>query len=138
MGLYNFKKQFEPFILEGSKTHTIRATRKHPDKPGNTLYLYTGLRHKGAKLLFQAPCLKVEEIFIDSRELKPDETYIDMRINGIRLSWDEKNALAWRDGFRGIDNDPRYALVTMMKFWEGRLPFLGHIIHWDYSQRRKP
>lgn len=28
MGLYNFKKQFVPFIEDGSKTHTIRATRR--------------------------------------------------------------------------------------------------------------
>lgn len=25
MGLYNFKKQFVPFILSGEKTHTIRG-----------------------------------------------------------------------------------------------------------------
>jgi hypothetical protein len=27
----------------------------------------------------------------------------------------------------------RYALVTMMEFWNGRLPFHGQIIHWDYD-----
>lgn len=50
MGLYNFQKRFVPFILSGAKTHTIRALRAHPDKPGDTLHLYTGLRQKGAKL----------------------------------------------------------------------------------------
>lgn len=51
MGLYNFQSRFVPFIIAGKKTHTIRAIRVHPDKPGNTLYLYTGLRTKKAKLL---------------------------------------------------------------------------------------
>ena len=46
MGLYNFRERFAPFILSGKKTHTIRAVRIHPDKPGNILYLYTGLRTK--------------------------------------------------------------------------------------------
>ena len=41
MGLYNFKSQFVPAILSGTKTHTIRAVRANPDKPGNTLHLYT-------------------------------------------------------------------------------------------------
>jgi hypothetical protein len=107
MGIYNFKPQFVSFILDGSKRHTIRASRKYMDKPGDMCHLYTGLRQKGAKLLFRAPCLKVEEIFIDSRELTAGSTFIDMRVNGIPLSWDEKNELAWRDGFRGIDGDPR-------------------------------
>ncbi len=44
MGLYNFKARFVPFVLDGSKTHTIRAKRRYPAKPGDTLYLYTGLR----------------------------------------------------------------------------------------------
>ena len=53
MGLYNFQARFVPFILNGAKTHTIRAIRTNPDKPGNTLHLYTGLRQKGARLLLQ-------------------------------------------------------------------------------------
>jgi hypothetical protein len=40
MGLYNFQPRFVPFILSGEKTHVIRSVRKHPDKPGDTLYLY--------------------------------------------------------------------------------------------------
>lgn len=66
MGLYNFQARFVPFILAGAKTHTIRAVRANPDKPGNTLHLYTGLRHKGARLLMRVPCVKVEEIEIDA------------------------------------------------------------------------
>lgn len=58
MGLYNFKERFITHILDGSKTHTIRPERSRPDKPGDTLHLYTGLRHKGAQLLMRVPCVE--------------------------------------------------------------------------------
>ena len=64
MGLYNFKAQFVPFIKAGSKKHTIRAARRYPAKPGETLHLYTGLRTKKAKLIKRVECVKVEQIKI--------------------------------------------------------------------------
>ena len=117
MGLYGFKAQFVPKILAGEKTHTIRALRKHPDKPGNTLHLYTGLRHKGARLLMRVTCTKVRSITIDRGGR--------IAIDGIQLSGDEEDRLARADGF--------VSYLEMMSFWVGRLPFEGHIIHW-----RKP
>jgi hypothetical protein len=114
MGLYNFKAQFVPHVLTGSKTHTIRAIRAHPDKPGNTLHLYTGLRQKGAQLLMRARCTRVQEIRIDFDGA--------IAIDGLYLSRDEMEQLARRDGFE--------CAYQMLKFWEGRLPFTGHIIHW--------
>jgi uncharacterized protein YqfB (UPF0267 family) len=117
MGLYNFQKRFVPMILDGSKTHTIRALRAHPDKPGNVLHLYTGLRQKGAQLLMRVRCTKVEEILIDSA--------CQISIDGQLLDISEREQLARRDGFMDY--------VDMMCFWRGRLPFRGCIIHW-----RKP
>ena len=66
MGLYNFQSRFVPKVLAGEKTHTIRAARANPDKPGNTLHLYTGLRHKGTRLLMRTTCTKAEQIEIDA------------------------------------------------------------------------
>jgi hypothetical protein len=124
MGLYNFQERFVPKILSGEKQHTIRAVRANPDKPGNTLHLYTGLRQKGARLLMRVPCIAVEEIEIDAcgHECNCDPLVV---IDGTELDEKEMEALAVRDGF---DN-----FAEMMKFWDGRLPFRGHIIHW-----RKP
>lgn len=121
MGLYNFQPQFVPLILSGSKNHTIRAKRANPDKAGNTLHLYTGLRHKGAKLLMRVPCVKVEEITIDAcgHECNCDGT---IEIDGVELSESEREALAKRDGFEDFN--------SMLDFWAGRLPFKGHVIHW--------
>ena len=121
MGLYNFQARFVTKILAGEKTHTIRGVRANPDKPGNTLYLYTGLRHKGAKLLMRVPCVKVEEIEIDAcgHECNCDGTVI---IDGVELSESEREALAVRDGFDDFG--------AMLDFWAGRLPFKGNVIHW--------
>lgn len=46
MALLNFKKRFAPLVESGTKTHTIRAWRKHPIREGEMLHLYTGLRQK--------------------------------------------------------------------------------------------
>lgn len=114
MGLYNFKAQFVPFILDGRKTHTIRAERKYPDKAGNPFHAYTGLRTKGARKLLTSTVIRVEDIAI-----RRDYAIF---VDSILLNEDEREALASRDGFRDF--------AEMMAFWIGRLPFKGHIIHW--------
>lgn len=124
MGLYNFQKRFVPKILSGEKQHTIRATRAKPDKPGNTLHLYTGLRQKGARLLMRVPCVKVEEIEIKHGAFF-DTNHAAVAIDGVELDVNEREALARRDGFENFEQ--------MIMFWDGRLPFKGQIIHW-----RKP
>ncbi len=125
MGLYNFEPRFVEKILAGLKTHTIRGIRAHPDKPGNVLHLYTGLRHKGARLLMRVPCVKIEEIEIEQhpeRFLDDDPDLFTVKIDDVILDRSECEALALRDGF---DN-----FADMMAFWNGRLPFRGHIVHW--------
>lgn len=130
MGLYGFKKQFVPFILSGEKTHTIRARRANPDKSGNTLHLYTGLRQKGARLLMRVQCMKVQEIRIVGFAPGQDASVF---IDGMELSKDEREALALLDGFRPTKingGGQLTAWFNMLEFWDGRLPFEGHIIHW--------
>ncbi len=128
MGLYNFKKQFEAPILAGTKRHTIREERKRPDKPGATMHLYVGLRHAGARLLFRAPCIKVETISIAGGwEPHSGDFFGEIRINGAQLAGDELEQLAKCDGFGSH--------AEMMEFWRGRLPFEGKIFHWDFHRR---
>lgn len=129
MGLYNFQQRFAPFILDGRKTHTIRGLRAHPDKPGNTLHLYTGLRTKKAKLLMRVPCVKVEDIEIWCRVEDVGFTSftsdVGMKVGGQNLDESEAHSLARRDGFLDF--------YEMLKFWltpKSRLPFSGQIIHW--------
>jgi hypothetical protein len=121
MGLYNFEKRFVPFIKRGDKTHTIRAERKYPDVPGDLCHLYQGLRTKKAKLIFRAPCVKVQEIEIAAMNR--------VVVDGVELAQDEREQLARRDGFK--------SWLDMMEFWLGRLPFRGQIVHWVYEMRMK-
>lgn len=118
MGLYNFQKRFVPAILSGRKKQTIRARRRYRDKPGNICHLYTGLRVKGkTRLLLRSPCVKVEEI-----EIIGDEANPTVIIDGRELDKDERERLAFCDGFESFSE--------MAAFWKGRLPFLGDVTHW--------
>jgi len=132
--LLGFKRRFVPFVLDGSKTHTIRGERKNPPSVGQRCDCYVDPRQKTMRLLGRFRCVKVEVIEIF--ELR-NGTF-GIRIEGVDLSPEERNLLAWRDGFRdhGIDG----AFVSMMQFWmttHGNnnrtelFRFSGHIIHWD-------
>lgn len=120
MGLYNFQPRFVPFIKAGTKKHTIRDKRKYPDKPGNTLHLYTGLRTKKTRLIARVECVRVDDIVIGH-----GFGVGSIWINGEELSESERERLARADGFKNMKE--------MLKFWErpkDRLPFRGNIIHW--------
>lgn len=114
MPAYNFKPQFVAPIRSGRKHHTIRAERKRRTKPGERLQLYTGMRTKMCMKIIPDPiCTKVEKIEIHE---------FTVRVDGHILFADECHALAFHDGFDSFEQ--------MMRFWEGRLPFHGEIIHW--------
>jgi len=130
--LLGFKARFAPMVEDGSKTHTIRAKRKIRPKVGETCHCYTGLRQKGARLLGRWPCVKVEDIRIYEQR----DTYtLGIAIDGVELCFDEKNTLAWRDGFRS--SGEQFAFTEMTAYWmklhptkEGPFVFEGDVIHW--------
>jgi len=68
-------------------------------------------------------CVKIEEIEINSRT--GDPAHCRIAINGQFLDRSEKEQLARRDGFENF--------AEMLSFWDGRLPFRGHIIHWQHG-----
>lgn len=130
MPAYSFKEQFVPFVLDGSKNHTIRNYRRFQVLPGETLYLYYGLRTKASRKLKQERCSTVKTIAIGSNEtvvlvdrirlsdtemhrvkmllLFAHPTDLEVRISkevgfdAQLLDDKEKNNLAWRDGFRPL------------------------------------
>jgi hypothetical protein len=125
MPLLNFKKQFVPAIRSGSKRHTIRADRKVPIKPGDKLYLYCGARTKGCFKILPAPvtCSMVQSIAITNYFMVGATGWVPIIfVDGAQLAPDECNQLAYADGFSDF--------ADMMKFWAGRFPFQGQIIHW--------
>jgi hypothetical protein len=143
--LLGFHSRFVPMVLDGSKQHTIRAERKIAPKVGEICHCYTGLRTKGARLLGRWPCVKVEEVNIYAEAGGTLGVTITAGRHGNRiddwrqLSMDERNALAWVDGFRSSGR--RKAFAEMSAYWlnmhgktGGPLEFFGHIIHWKWSK----
>jgi len=117
MPALNFKKQFADAVESGQKRQTIRADRKdgRNPKPGDKLYLYTGMRTKGCRKLKEAECKSVERIVIE-------EFNIIVGVNVLDI--DEKYALAKADGFHYIDDFRNFFLKTH------DLPFYGFLIKW--------
>lgn len=136
--LLGFKRRFAPFVEDGSKTHTIRATRKNPPRVGDTCHCYVDPRQKSMRLLGRWKCVKVERIEIFERESSTNG--VAVFVDGVGLDHDEKNALAWRDGFRS--RGPNRAFQEMTEFWSAvhgkigyPLAFKGYIIHWRYEEK---
>jgi hypothetical protein len=132
MPALNFQPQFVPFVEDESKLHSIRAKRKRPWKVGDNIYLYTGLRHKGARLIRQAICVKVERITMQwARPVVPGAKAgtavrrLIVVVDGEELSPDECESLARRDGFEDWP--------SFVTYWFSRIPFHGEIIHWSRS-----
>jgi hypothetical protein len=123
-----FKRQFETYVQEGSKRHSIRGKGGREWKRGDVADCFVNPRQKTMRLLGRFPVVKVEDISIRERKIGATLT---IEVAGSRLSEDEAGMLAWRDGFR--DNGIGGALDEMAEFWRGRLPFEGVIIHWEYA-----
>ncbi|HLZ92945.1 MAG TPA: hypothetical protein VKQ28_14625 [Candidatus Acidoferrum sp.] len=123
MGLYNEDPRFVPMIRDGRKRFTIRARRKVEDRPGDIMHLYTGLRTRGAMLIFRAPCVKVEDI-----EVSMIGTAFVVRVNDVVLGANEEELLARSDGFDDF--------AEMIDWWAPNIPFEGKINHWDFERRR--
>jgi len=109
MPLLGFKAQFVPAIENGldeiagrplshegvrPKRQTIRAVRRDGRDPraGDTLYLYTGLRQKGARKLGEARCTETLVLQIRDR-------LDSWAINGHYIGPKDRRELAQRDGF---------------------------------------
>jgi hypothetical protein len=118
MPAYSFMAKFVPYVESGVKTHTIRGKRKHPPRVGQTAYLYTGMRTKGCRFLLKSPITQVDEIRIKEEGV--------VFVNGKLLGPVQLRRLARSDGFLTVQD--------FVAFWEGRVPFEGHIIHWQHPR----
>lgn len=136
--LVGFKRQFAPYVEEGSKTHTIRGAGRF--KVGQRLDCYVDPRQKSMRLLGRWPCVNVEQIIIETIQAAGDFNTLRLEISGITLSADEAIAFAFRDGFRPVRACD--ALVSMKHFWERERKLVdqpghwwdGEIGHWDFSR----
>jgi len=107
VAILSFKKRFAGKIRNGSKRQTIRAPRKYPIYPGETLYLYTALRTKYAKKLREVKCKTVTNIEIKFNSGVVRIDLIDDEM--ITLSGSLLNRFARLDGFKSWED--------MKSFW---------------------
>lgn len=117
MPALNFQARFADLVESGEKRQTIRALRKdgRDPKPGDTLYLYTGMRTKACRKLLEAECRSARPV-----------TILDV---GVCLGDDlprraERESLARADGF-----DTESEMVRWFQKTHG-LPFKGLLIRW--------
>lgn len=117
MPFYNFMARFETAVETGQKLCTIREQRKRPTRRGDTLYLYTGLRTKRARLLRTAVCARVRPILITE-----DMVMLDGRI----LSDDDLDELVHMAGFEDVEEFRAYMTTRY-----GVPTFRLELIEWD-------
>lgn len=136
MPAYSFQERFIPFLLDGSKDHTIRkerAGRSRHARPGETVYLYYGMRTKWCQKIGEATCSAVRKIRITVDDIIVYDENLDEQ--PINRTLHELNTFAWKDGFRpeGTTKDnPTGAFSLMLRFWKQThdLPFQGLVIYW--------
>lgn len=118
MSALSFKKQFAPDVESGKKRQTIRAIRAdfRIIKPGEKLYLYTGMRTKGCRKLKDTVCVSVRHFRMI--------TSTTWTINGALATNAEQVQIAKDDGFKCVGD-----MVDFFREVHG-LPFEGHIINW--------
>lgn len=136
MAILSFKKRFAGKVRNGRKRQTIRAIRKYPIVPGETLYLYTALRTKWTEKLREVKCKSVQAItiYINSGLIDVFETAFDHTTRTTYTTIENLNGFAKADGFKdwedmkafwiaehGVKKGKRKAILQ---------PFEGILIKW--------
>ena len=124
MPALNFQARFADLVESGDKRQTIRALRKdgRDPKPGDTLYLYTGMRTKACRKLLEAECLMAVPILLErGPRIGSRMTLFDAPPE---IEDETENEIAQRDGFRWPDD-----LYNFFQQAHG-LPFKGLLIRW--------
>lgn len=136
MPAYSFQEQFIAYIEDESKDHTVRKERngRAPHaKPGDTIFLYYGMRTKDCRKIGEATCRAYSRILIQE-----DSIFFDYG-GGFRnpLSPIQCDQFAWKDGFRpegSTFEKSQGAFALMIKFLGAiyQFPFYGVVIYWKH------
>jgi len=99
--LVGFKKQFGQKIVDGSKVLTNRVKRKDgkvPTYPGDTLYMYTGLRTPQCERIFEKGKEKKCTGVWDIKFISLDWGYVRVESNFLKdvLGWKANYVERWR------------------------------------------
>lgn len=136
MPAYSFQERFIPFLLDGSKDHTVRSERAGKSRharPGETVYLYYGMRTKWCRKIGEGVCHDVQRIIITEKSIR----WLVEKENGedVQIVTPIPDTFAWSDGFRpegSTKDNPAGAFDLMLQFWKQthELPFQGVVIYW--------
>ena len=121
MPALNFQTRFASAVRTHQKRQTTRRVWKRPIKPGDTLYLYGGMRTTRCRKLRVAVCL-------DCRPITISEHSISIVTDGDTLGvWPEGGSLEWLAHQDGFDS-----WKEMRDWFKERygLPFEGVLITW--------
>lgn len=133
MVAYNFQRQFVPAIQAGKKHQTIRAYRKNNRhaRVGERLQLYTGLRTKNCRKLFDKDpvCRAVDDAEIHITDAGKIEQIV---LNGRNLTSNEIEDFAKADGFMAANGlTARDAMGVFFQGYYGIGIFKGNVIRWE-------
>lgn len=137
--LLGFKRQFAPFVQDGSKTHTVRLGRARLPRPGEICHCYVDPRQKTMRLLGRWKCTAVQN-FRATLETRTVEDHIfpvgvSIWIDGVELGKDEIIEFCWRDGFRPVRRCDSW--IAFAHYWLKNykwIDFDGILIHWEYKR----
>lgn len=120
MPAFGFKYRFARKVETGEKRHTIRAPRKDGKRPvvGTPFHAFEGMRTKKCRRLLTSRICAVQDIVIEENGR--------ILVGGRWLPVDDAHAFAVADGFTSANE-----LFEFFKTEHG-LPFIGHLIHWEY------
>lgn len=104
---------FEEKIKKGIKLHTIRWDEKGRWKEGNKIHFSTGARTSKYNCFKKGKCTGTQAVEIKDR---------DVRVDGLKMTWDEIEDLAINDGFDDI--------ADFWAWFDQYSPFSGKLIHW--------
>lgn len=116
MPSFNFKKEFAEAVRSGRKHQTIRPKRKNRPRPGQTAFLFTGLRTVSCVRLGEYPIAWVHDITITKKSVTIDGDLLQTH--------KERSEFAKADGFTCFRS------LTLFFEKEYGLPFNGDLIIW--------
>lgn len=115
----HYKKEFADVLKNGKKKHTIRKkASRRGDVLRHIIYPYQPSRRE---CVLENTCVSCQHIKIVPSEYMNDSK---VWVNGILLTTEEVQRLAWNDGFE--------CLVSFWLFFNEF--FEGYIIHWTNLQ----
>lgn len=139
----NFQKRFAGLVESGAKRQTIRALRRdgRDHKPGDSLYLFTGMRTRNCRRLVVRAGVDVDRVPVANRPYghvvrctSADRISIDdpvlcerascVKIGSLELLSGEAERVARADGFISFEE-----LLDFVET-EHDLPFEGVLSHW--------